>query len=251
MSECVSKYRLMQLLSGDLEERDDVLARQHIETCEACRSELAAMAHNIADFEQRKEARLDSLLAAIDTPKRRIPRRRTVAYGVAAAALLALALGFMFRNETTETGDIVFKGRLSVEIVAKRDDRQFSVTDGDILYEADALRFVVTTIAAGYLTIFSIDDNGTVWNYYPETDPEDNPDPLRLEGSGRHELPGSVVLDQMLGKEQFVVAFSPEPFDRRAFTEKWAIRRNTGETDEFRKDIAIESIRVVKEKKPR
>jgi hypothetical protein len=42
---------------------------------------------------------------------------------------------------------------------------------------------------------------------------------MRLERPGKHELPGSVFLDDWIGTEHLVVVFSQEVFDRKRVLE--------------------------------
>jgi hypothetical protein len=106
------------------------------------------------------------------------------------------------------------KGTMKFQVVAKRGDHQFRVDPGAELRENDALRFVVVTDRGGWVSVFSVDSRGAVSPFYPDTEPAGDPSPLRLDRAGRHELPGSIVLDDALGPEHFVVVFSPGEFDR-------------------------------------
>ena len=85
---------------------------------------------------------------------------------------------------------------------------------GQRLKAGDELRFVVTTAAAGYLSVLSVDGDLKASPFYPDTDPAANVAPLRLDRSGRHELPGGVILDDAKGTEHLVVLFSPAKFSR-------------------------------------
>ena len=247
----------MQAFAGDLSEKETDAVKQHAERCEKCRLVAEEMTGNIARFEADRERQFSLLMARIDTesgrPGRRIIERRRLVGSMAAAAavLIALSVGLLRQSVTTDPDPVAFKGQFTVEVVAKRDNDQFVVRSGNVLYEDDALRFVVTTHAPGYLAVFSRDSDGKVWHYYPETDPKDDPAPMPVEAPGRHELPGSVILDDTLGNEQFVVVFSPEKFDREQLVDAWESAEQVDEITELRKDIVVESIWIKKEDHPR
>jgi hypothetical protein len=103
---------------------------------------------------------------------------------------------------------------MSFEVIAKRGQRQFRVEEGAELMPDDALRFVVTVGMPGYLAVFSIDSRSRISAFYPDSDATKNAEPMLLQRKGRHELPGSIILDQVHGDECIVVAFSERPFDR-------------------------------------
>ena len=140
----------------------------------------------------------------------------TIAGGLAAAAALLLGLYVVLGSGPPKPADdyIQFKGAVSVEVVAKRGEHQIKVEQGSALIEDDALRFIVTTGSPGYLDLFSVDSTGQVSPFYPPSDPTADPSPLSLDDSGRHVLPGSVILDDAVGEEHLVLVFSITFFDR-------------------------------------
>ncbi len=223
MTQCLSRLAIAKLKTGDLEGEAKEAAVAHIEGCETCGAVLADMEANVARFEAEKGAQREKLAARLDAegslPSRRgrltSARSRGILGGVGIVAAAAVAL-FVLRTSVSPpaTDEIRFKGTLSLEVVAKRAQRQFTVKEGDTLMEDDALRFVVTTGAPGYLQVFSVDAKGAVSPFYPESDPRRDPEPLSIESVGRHELPGSVILDDSVGRERIVVVFSEESFNR-------------------------------------
>ncbi len=137
--------------------------------------------------------------------------------GLAAAAALVLGVYLTLGGAPPKPGGddgIRYKGVVSVEVVAKRGDRQFRVEPGSALLENDALRFIVTTGTPGYMDLFSVDSKGRVSPFYPESEPDADPAPMTLGNAGRHVLPGSVILDDALGEEHIVLVFSEAVFDR-------------------------------------
>ena len=77
---------------------------------------------------------------------------------------------------------------------------------------------------------------------------------MSIPASGRHELPGSVILDDAVGREQFILVFSKEPFDR-AEVLKYMTAEDAELTEEaagdrsFMSALEIQIISITKEKK--
>jgi hypothetical protein len=229
MTDCPSRFTIARLCAGDLPPDELAEVREHVEGCDRCRDTLAEIDANAAEYHARADEHLAGLRARLEAeqrtatvvPIRAAPRSRVTKVaialgGLAAAALVALILlPLLLQTDGGDpTGDIRFKGRLAVEVIAKRGTDQFRVTDGSELEADDALRFVVSTGAAGWASVFSLDASGSVSPFYPDSDPAADPRPLRIPDSGRHELPGSIILDDSTGHEDIAIVFSRERFER-------------------------------------
>lgn len=222
MSECPTRFTLSRWRVADLPSDEQRAVTTHVEQCEACNETVSAIAQVAAEQESRLEERLkdfDERLAEVRSQGRRRAVVLTAFGSLAAAACVAVVLGFglLASDRTPISEEPVYtglKGTLKFQVVAKRGDEQFAVHSNTELREDDALRFVVITGSAGYVTVFSIDSRGTISSFYPDANPAADPAPFRLDGAGRHELPGSIVLDNALGEERLVVAFSKTAFDR-------------------------------------
>lgn len=266
MTLCLSRLALAKLKTGDLEGELKESALAHIETCERCTAAAAEMEVNVSRYEARDASHREKLMARIDaegnlpSPSRRgwlsSGRSRALlgAVGVAAAAAMAL-LVLRAPTSSPATDEIRFKGTLSLQVVAKRADRQFTVKEGSTLLEDDALRFVVTTGMPGYLQVFSVDAKGGVSPFYPESDPMADPEPLTLSSAGRHELPGSVILDDSVGRERIVVVFSEGFFNRAEVIDLMTTPPLPGEVGEagsrtLNSDIHVQILSIDKRHKP-
>jgi hypothetical protein len=225
------RLKLAQLVSGDLAPDEARALEAEIENDEGSRQQLAEIRKNVEEYEadaDRHMALLRARMVAEQSAPAAVPWWRRLRYYLpamataAAAAVVALLIFTRGFEEPTEP-DVAFKGALAVKVVAKRGPEQFMVASGQQLREGDALRFVVTTDGAGYISVFSVDSRGKVSPFYPEADPRGSPAPLRVDRAGRHVLEGSVILDDALGPEHLVVVFSPERFERAAVHER--IRR--------------------------
>ncbi len=107
-----------------------------------------------------------------------------------------------------------------MQVIAQRGTEQFIVQEGQELQPGDALRFILRTVSAGYVSVFSIDANNNLSSFYPSSEPRTQSAPIKLERSGRHVLPGSIVLDNTRGKEHIFVIFSAQPFSRDEVQQK-------------------------------
>ena len=234
MTEHPTRFTLALRSAGDLppDERDGVDA--HLAECAACRAVASEIGSDRADYESRAEAERERLMAAIaDAPREvgttRRSRQRALGFGVAAAALAAaagvalLVVGPQLREHLREEAaageapDVAFKGALAVRVVARRGDAQFAVRPDDALAAGDALRFVVTAPEPGWIAVLSVEATGRTSVFYPADPAGAGPWPMRLDGTdgtGQYELPGSIILDDALGSETYVVVFSREPFSK-------------------------------------
>lgn len=227
MSERPSRLELARLVSGELAEDRARRVRAAVQGDPDLQRELDELSANAAAYEERGAQQRARLLVRLEqeTSATGSPRRWWWALAPAAAAALAALVVLVVLPTVRPPAPVpvvAFKGQLAVRVVARRGGRQFVVGQGAALSAGDALRFVVTTGAPGHLVVLSIDGQGTLSPFYPETPAARDPRPLRLESAGRHELPGSVVLDEAPGPELLVVVFSRRPFDRRSVERRLA-----------------------------
>jgi len=233
MSDHPSRFSLVSWRVADLSERELGAVGAHVRGCEACQQALAGITAVAEEQEARLDERLVDLDARLDAARGRWRRTVFLAVGgaVGLAACVAVALGLGLTPDASEPPAPAYtglKGEMKFQVVAKRGDNQFRVDPGAELRENDALRFVVVTDRGGYVEVFSVDSAGAISPFYPDSAPAGDAVPLRLDGLGRHELPGSIVLDDARGDEFFVVVFSSEEFDRAKIHE-WAGRARLDE----------------------
>lgn len=223
MGDCPSHLMLSRLKADDLKPAEVQAVSSHIAGCEVCAALSLSMDENIKSFESKMAQSMAALSSRMDdivVADRRRTGRRLFAVGTvfaaAAAALLVFMLGFQKQNEPEDEGGVRFKGGLSLEITAARGTDQFPVKDGTRLREGDRVRFSVTVDRPGYLTVFSVEADGTISPFYPDTPVDEAAESLALDKAGRHTLQGSILLDNAVGEERFWVVFSVRPFDRNA-----------------------------------
>lgn len=228
MSECPSRFTVAQWKIDDLPALEQVAVGEHIASCPACRAIAAEIDGNMAAYRESADASRERLARSLRRDKAGVAgggvnlgilfrNRIAPAIGIAAAlATIAILVADPFDQRGEADGEeTAFKGAWSFDAVAMRKGERFEVAKGAVLYEGDAVRFAVTVDGTAYIALFGVGPEGTVTPYYPESPPKSDPAPMRLDDAGRHELPGSVVLDGSTGTERFFVFRSDEEFDRR------------------------------------
>jgi len=215
MHDCPSRFRLAQWRSEDLAPEDQQWVAAHVAECPHCRKAVASLNANASAYESDQARQWISIERKLrETATERHPWFRLAVHrllpAVGAAAVVTIVVyAMVFRS----IDPIRFKGALSCEVIAKRGENQFRVSQGAMLQPEDALRFIVTTDQKGYMLIFSVDAMKSVTSYYPDQGREARLEPVWLPAAGRHVMPGSVVLDDSLGEEDFYMVFSDRIFN--------------------------------------
>lgn len=184
-------------------------ARAHLDACVSCRERWSELEEDRQRFLQVVYPRtLPGVEARARPPGLGAWLRQRwalalPAVGLAAAAVLLVVLA----PPAVDEGYVGVKGPLGrFEVVASRGPDQFAVKSGTVLRPGDRIRFVVEPGDARYVLIASKDGAGQVTIYYPYAGAAS-----AAVGEGRQELPGSIELDEALGRERVVAVFSDVP----------------------------------------
>lgn len=186
-------------------------AHAHLGACTSCKRRWDELNEDKARFEQfvmprtlpKVEERLrqgQGLFSFLALP-------RWVPAALTAALVLGVTTTITIKRISGPQGDdgyIGLKGGPGLEVFAERQGRQFTVKPGAALQPKDKVRFVVNPAGAKYVLIASKDGAGNFTVYYPFNGLESAPLAAR-------ELPGSVELDEVTGKEWLVAVFSDAP----------------------------------------
>ena len=230
---CLSDLAIEGLLVGEPPADDPSRPGReaHLGSCERCRQrrdELAAAPEQSPDRSWWREQSTTPATTASTTAAQppRAKRRTRAIFGGGALGVFAMAatLVFLLRPRSSQTdatlGDTRAKGAAFVfETVARHGDGSIEqVFDGTVLHPNDQIRFVITSFekgpAAAHLAIVGLDSAGHVSTYFPPTG-ENRED---LLSAGRHELPGSVILDTTLGSEAIVALVCRQSLDPATLT---------------------------------
>jgi hypothetical protein len=194
----LSAFDLDLLEMGGLSAADRAQAEAHLQDCARCRAEREAAAQLRQRFSEHVLPR---------TLARVTQRRRWVGWKwmpvLLAPALAAAALLFYLRPQGEP--EYAFKGGPALTVYARHGDRVWKLRDGQKLQPGDELRFVVAPAGHRYVLVASLDGAGQASIYYPF-----GGERSAAVASGA-ELPGSIKLDETLGRERLFALFSDEP----------------------------------------
>jgi hypothetical protein len=201
--------RLLELVAFEAEAAGPE-AVAHGEGCDRCRAEVAALRAERERFLALRPAR-PFVARVVERSAQERPRRwgwsfaPRLAFAAGAAALLALVtLG------PAGGPGVSFKGApaSALSLYASRGGEPARpLGPGQPLHPGDLLRFGVRTSRGAYALVAGLDAEGRVSRYFPQAaGPGD-----RLEGREAVQLlPGSVILDETLGREWIVLLLSAE-----------------------------------------
>jgi len=206
---CLSNLVLDRLLTRELAEDRRQTVRAHLDGCPRCSARLVGF--------ERERDQFDEV-----APRLRVrapARRRSWGLALAAAGSLAVAaLVLLFlrpragdpdRPGQRVAGPTRAKGGLRLSVYLKQGDQVVMGRSGDAVHPGDAIRFAYTDVTDGYLAILSRDGAGQVSVYYPEGE--------RAAPAARADqeviLPGSIILDEVLGPETLYAVHCAAPVE--------------------------------------
>lgn len=184
-------------------------AQSHLETCETCRQRWQELEDDRQRFQQFVFPRTFPNVEAKARPVsfwERVRRKWTLA--LPAVGLVVATVVLMVVVPGAETPYIGIKGGTRLDVVALRGDRQMPVGNDTSLAPGDRIRFLVDPAGAPYVMVASLDGQGQVSLYYPYDGDRSAPVP-----AGTQELPGSIELDSVGGKERIYALFSDVPLN--------------------------------------
>lgn len=203
------------LLLAALSANESNQAKQHIDECSECRVRWRELNEDKQRFEQFVFARtLPKVEARILAERESFFDRFKLKWLLPALALSAAAVVgvVLLKPAPTEDPYVGIKGQPTFEVFAVRGTGgAFPVRPETALQPADRIRFVVNPAGARHLLVASTDGAGTFSVYHPFGAERSEP----VDAQRKVELPGAVELDDTLGSERLVAAFSQEPIDAR------------------------------------
>jgi hypothetical protein len=178
--------------------------KEHVKGCERCGARMGEREAAAAAF--AKDAGLDVLVGR--TARRTgmpVWRKVSIAGGaVAAAAVVALVV--IPRERAAPTGDGIRTkgGRVSLGLVVKHLDGKIEEATPPVqLSPGESIEFEVSARTAGYVAVYDVDRSGSSVFVQPR----------RIEAGPRQLLDGSIVLDDVLGKERIFAILCEAPID--------------------------------------
>ena len=208
----LSDYLLDRLAPGDLDAEREARAREHLETCDECRSrkqdhEAAAAELLGQEAPEAFARRIAARRAERDRPR---PARLWGA-GLAAAAVLVLAFGLVLQDSepTVRT-----KGGADLSFFVSEGGKGRPGLPGETLHMGDRIRLAVESADHAYVFVISVTGDGEVTPLYPEGSGAS----IQLSGEGQTLLDGSVILDDHRGDERLFALFSDRPLTAEEVT---------------------------------
>jgi hypothetical protein len=204
-----SPFALERLSVADLPAEEVGAVQRHVDDCPTCRAYLAEVARDgaarlaavpPAEFMDRLRAR-DADVVPLSRARR--PRQRWVGLGAGVAALAAAAAVVLWLRTPAPRHGTAFKGA-GVTVHLKRGAEVRALEAGDRIRAGDALRVVLTLPRGDRVAIYFVDRDGRVDRFL---------EPTAL-AAGRHEVPGSAVVEAPCKDLQLVVV--PGPADPAA-----------------------------------
>jgi hypothetical protein len=195
---CLSDLALDRLLAhegGSIMQN----TREHIATCERCRTRMEAL-----------RCERDAFVAhgpSLDVRRGDERSRRASAWRRAGGAALILAAAAVFvlwlrPRDRDGIGETQLKGHAHLGFYVKHHDVVTLGTPGQCVQPGDSLRFVYTSAEPVYFAILSLDGAGHASAYYPISRLAE-----RVEPAVARPLESSTVLDDTLGNEHIYGIF--------------------------------------------
>jgi len=211
MSACPSRLELSRWEAEPERDRPAELT-SHVGSCGRCAQVFAdiASARSLLLGADPEQASARAARAILEMARQRKNKRRwwsilaPVILVPAAAALLLAVKPDLLAPGIGHPGATSIKGGLVVETYIKRGDKVFPAVDGQDFIQGDRLRFAYSNDRSGYLLVFGVDDQGTIFPYYQE----DVLVGTYAEAGARVLLPGSVELDGYKGWERIYAVWS-------------------------------------------
>jgi hypothetical protein len=228
---CPSDLSLDCWLAGELTPAAARVWEGHLASCEGCERRRAARLEARRNFAQEAPPFASLVAAAQAAPHSAalgsgpVPRRRTSplrwlgGFALAAAALIALALGTPWRGPPNDgAGTRTKGGPASLGWVVRRGERVFAGRPEQSLRPGDGVRFTILARAPVFGAVIGLDASGQAIVYYPEADE------LAWIEAGNQLLPAVIELDARPGDERLYAVFCESAVPIASVTE--AIERS-------------------------
>jgi hypothetical protein len=204
--ECVSDLRFDRLLAGELGPEERKPIDGHVQGCGPCQNRFLKLQAQHEEFPQKVWISGLAMQVLRGNQRRKLHKVMAIA---ATVAMCVVGVSVLQRAGPSQDG-IRPKGEgPKLEVFARHDDgRVEEVAPGAALAPGTALRFRITTKAAGFVGVVGLDNAGVVSGYYPEQGPL-----LPVSGASQQMLDGSVILDDTPGVERLFAVLCEEQLD--------------------------------------
>jgi hypothetical protein len=198
-----TQLELMAYQTGDMSAGRRETIADHLRGCPACRSALADLDRQKADF---LGARPFESFNPQPRQARILQWRRPAFTVLALAASLVVGLTTVSQFQARTDG-VRFKGSAAVAIHVHNADGTIATRDSGAFAPGEQIQFTVTSSGYKNLILMGIDTSGTISTYFPANGDSSG---VLTPGAGIP-LPNSIILDDYIGPELFVALFSIDP----------------------------------------
>lgn len=224
-----TQHTLLSLHAGELEGEEKKQVREHVSGCSTCSAflqELESFKEQFASTHSR-EGILASVRQRADKDSvevsswwsRLFVAPHSLIWSASLVALLMLGLLFIYQNHGDDTDGSYtrIKGaEISLSYLVAENGKPVLAKPGRILHPRDRIQFRLTAPRGGYVHIVGVDEAGTVTVYFPLPGVA----PELYPGGSARPVPGSIILDDTLGKERVFVLICAGPIPREALVQK-------------------------------
>lgn len=272
---CIETTEMSLFLDGSCEEERLAAIRAHLDSCDNCATlldEVTEITSGLAPDEGELEdpQLTDDVMTLIrlgQAPRFQTPERSTATaarvwipaglLAIAAAAALAIAIPSIFSDQAPKThaplfeftargGDNAKPSRwASVKIFRSSEGRYVPVEDAVARDDALAIAYENRDENAfSYLMIFAVDDEGTIFWYYPAYQEEDvNPSSISIRRTDQPvRLPDAVTHELREGPLEMVALFSHDPIDVKSVERAVDVARASADSTGIMGDLDLEGI---------
>ena len=125
MSSCPSRFTLARFVADDVRAGVSLELGSHLDICGKCRVDYEEIKARAKEYNTNEQLHLGKLRMRLEFEEQKLRKRSAFTFlagGIVAAAALFIAV--FFASQPTVEPDIMFKGAMTVKVVAKRGERQ-------------------------------------------------------------------------------------------------------------------------------
>ncbi len=207
-----SRHLLSRLLAGDLDDKERGTTEKHVSSCSECKDLLVRIKVELESFHtsHNKENFLAQVKELAESTQTKHLAWWQLAWrpaGLLAAAAMIVALMLFSIQHLPEDPDTRMKGS-GIELgLFVMEGSEAKITDpSQLRHPGDRIQFHLTAPAGGYLHLLGIDEAGVLSVYFPRPGAAHESYP----GGAARPVPGSVILDDTLGRERVFVLICAE-----------------------------------------
>ena len=200
-----SLFTLTRYHAGDLNPEERKQIDQHLHQCATCQKSL----DSLGEVQRAYHAHVDRDHALGNIRSRASSKARLIwlqpavagAFGLFMVLLIVTIFPSQGPNERLK-GD-----SLALSFIVQRNGEISQPFNVKRLHALDRIQFRLTAPVGGYVHLVAIDQQGNVSVYFPHPEAQ----PMAFAGGSGRLLPGSIILDDTLGKERVFALVCEKP----------------------------------------